>query len=68
MIRQKKLSIRAVAAKLVGGKPLAHKLREDGSLAVIGPDGRKFRFTVDQVGAARAPEGSAETKQDAKAG
>jgi len=68
MAKRKKLSIRAIAARLVGGKPLAYKLREDGSLAVIGPDGRKFCFTVDQVGAARMPEGSAETKQDAKAG
>jgi hypothetical protein len=31
---------------LVGGKPLAHVFHpEDGSLVVIGPNGKKFRFS-----------------------
>jgi hypothetical protein len=68
MSKQKKLTIQAVAARLVGGKPVAHKLREDGSLAVIGPDGRKFCFSADQVRAAREPEDSVGTKQDEKDG
>jgi hypothetical protein len=68
MARQKKLTIRAAAARLVGGKPKAHKLREDGSLAVIAPDGRKFVFTPDQVGAVRAPDNADESKHAKKVG
>jgi hypothetical protein len=49
---------KSIAVKLVGGKPLACKLREDGSLVVIGPDGRKAKFTAEQVRAAAQTEDS----------
>ncbi len=68
MARNKKLTIRAAAAKLAGGKPIAYKLREDGSLAVIGPGGRKFCFSADEVLAARMPDDCDESKPAKKVG
>lgn len=40
--------------KLIAGKPLAFRRREDGSLVVIGGDGRKFNFSSSEVAAAEA--------------
>ena len=42
-----------IAAALVGGEPLDYSLKEDGTLVVIAPNGQKFRFTSEQVGAAQ---------------
>ena len=61
MARKRSVNNKRVAARLVGSKPLAYKLREDGVLVVIGEDGRKSTFTPDQVRAARKTEDSAET-------
>ncbi len=68
MGKQKKISIRAAAARLVGGKPKAHKLLPDGSLVVIGPDGRKVCFSADEVRTVRTPEDGDESKPIKKAG
>lgn len=38
-----------IAAALVGGTPLAYKTYPDGSLVVIGPTGKKCKFTPAQV-------------------
>jgi hypothetical protein len=38
-----------IAAKLVGGSPLSHKLYADGTLVVIDPTGKKSCFTRQQV-------------------
>ena len=38
-----------IAAKLVGGEPLAYKLYPSGNLVVISPDGKKFTFTPDMI-------------------
>ena len=43
-----------LAAALVGGTPMAFKAYPDGSLVVIGPSGKKFRFTPQQVEKAQA--------------
>jgi len=54
--RKKRISTNSVAARLVGGKPLALKLHADGSLVVIRPDGRKAHFDAAQVRAAGQAE------------
>jgi hypothetical protein len=56
MARRKTISIDRVAAKLVGGKPLATHRRPDGTLVVIGPAGRKRTFTSKQVQQVRRAE------------
>lgn len=38
-----------LAAALVGGTPMAFKAYPDGSYVVIGPDGKKFCFTSQEV-------------------
>lgn len=38
-----------IAAKLVGGSPLSHKLYADGTLVVIDSTGKKRCFTRQQV-------------------
>jgi hypothetical protein len=38
-----------LAAVLVGGTPMAFKPYPDGSFVVIGPNGKKFRFTSQDV-------------------
>ena len=43
-----------LAAALVGGTPMAFKAYPDGSLVVIGPDGKKSRFTQEAVEKAKA--------------
>jgi len=53
MPRKKTPDTGSLAAKLVGGRPLDFHLRKDGSLVVIGPEGRKYRFTAAQVRAAQ---------------
>jgi len=58
----------SIAAKLVGGKPLAYKLREDGSLVVIGPDGCKLQFSAAQVRAAAQADDSKLKKKRRAAG
>ena len=42
-----------IAAQLIGSAPLDYSHKEDGSLVVIAPNGQKFRFTSEQVGAAQ---------------
>jgi len=48
---------RHIAVKLVGGEPMAYKSYEDGSLVVIGPNGKKYKFTKEQVAQAAVPQG-----------
>ncbi|MDY6846975.1 MAG: hypothetical protein SVP52_07555 [Chloroflexota bacterium] len=43
------INFKAIAEKLVNGKPLAFKNYPDGSLVVIAPTGQKFKFTPEQV-------------------
>ncbi|MBG0770502.1 MAG: hypothetical protein H0S82_02280 [Anaerolineaceae bacterium] len=38
-----------VVAKLVGGEPLDYHQRPDGTLVVIGPEGRKWVFTAEEL-------------------
>jgi hypothetical protein len=57
MAGKKKLTINAVAARLAGGKPMAYKLRQDGAMVIVGPQGRKSFFTPDEVQAARQVTG-----------
>ena len=38
-----------IADFLTEGKPLAHALRFDGSLAVVAANGQKFIFTPEEV-------------------
>ena len=54
MARRKSIAIEKVAARLAGGDPLAWHQREDGSLVVIGPAGRKFVYTAAAVRKAAA--------------
>ena len=42
-----------LAAVLVGGTPMAFKAYSDGSMVVIGPDGKKFRYTPPEVDSAK---------------
>lgn len=53
MARRKGDPIGKVAAYLVGGNPLALVQRMNGTLVVIGPDGRKLAFTAAEVRKAR---------------
>lgn len=48
---------KSIAANLVSGEPLAYKPYPDGSLVVIGPSGKKYKFTPEQVDVA-APKPS----------
>lgn len=47
-----KIDYAAVAFSLTGGKPLAFKAKEDGSLVVIAHTGQKFIFSAEQVSVA----------------
>ncbi|QRN82160.1 hypothetical protein JR338_06840 [Chloroflexota bacterium] len=49
MARRKTNPIEKVAAALVGGTPLDYLQRVDGTLVVIGPEGRKVVFTAAEV-------------------
>jgi hypothetical protein len=49
-----KINYAELAADLVNGTPMAFKAYPDGSLVVIGPDGRKFCFSALQVEQAQA--------------
>lgn len=49
MARSKTNPIEKVAAALVGGEPLDYAQRADGTLVVIGPEGRKVVFTAAEV-------------------
>ncbi len=42
-----------IASTLVGGTPLDFSLKADGSLVVIAPNGQKFKFSPEQVDAAK---------------
>ena len=42
-----------IAAALVGGEPLDFSLKADGTLVVIAPNGQKFKFSPEQVDAAK---------------
>jgi len=42
-----------IAAQLIGSNPLDCSHKDDGSLVVIAPNGQKFKFTFDQVEAAK---------------
>jgi hypothetical protein len=39
---------RVLAKRLLGDKPVAWMRRQDGILVVIGPDGRKHLFSIQQ--------------------
>ncbi len=65
MTRKQRMQIKTIARRLVKGKPLAYALREDGTLVVIGPAGRKYLFDAEQVRAAQttgANAGSAKSR------
>jgi hypothetical protein len=47
---------RQIAIKLVGGEPMDYKSYDDGSLVVIGPAGKKYKFSKEQVAQAAAPQ------------
>lgn len=49
------------AKRLTGGDPLAYDLKKDGTLVVIAHDGKKFRFSSDQVKAILAPKTASKT-------
>lgn len=49
MARRKSIAIAKVAARLAGGEPLDWRQREDGSLVVIGPAGRKLVYSAAEV-------------------
>ena len=49
MARRKTNPMDKVVAKLVGGKPMDYQQRPDGTLVVIGPEGRKREFTAEEV-------------------
>jgi len=69
MARKRRIMMKTVAARLVHGQPMSFALRKDGTLAIIGPDGRKSIFTADQVRAAsRVAESSDSTKKDQEDG
>ncbi len=42
-----------IASTLVGGTPLDFSLKADGTLVVIAPNGQKFKFSPEQVDAAK---------------
>lgn len=58
-----KMKAADLAAQFVGGTPLAFQLRSDGSMVVIGSDGRKQTFTAAEV---RAAQRKAEKMTDGK--
>lgn len=62
MARRKTNPIEKVAAVLVDGNPLDYAQRADGTLVVIGPEGRKVIFTVAEVRKAVAKEKAEATK------
>jgi hypothetical protein len=44
-----KIDYKKIASILTAGEPMAFKAYPDGSLVVIAHDGKKHRFTADQV-------------------
>lgn len=58
-----KMQAADLAGQLAGGKPLAFQLRPDGSMVVIGADGRKQTFTPAEV---RTAQKKAEPTTDGK--
>ena len=44
-----KFDFKHIASLLTGGEPMAFKAFPDGSLVVIAHDGKKHRFTAEQV-------------------
>ena len=62
MARRKTNPIEKVAAALVGGPPLDYAQRADGTLVVIGPNGRKVVFNAAEVRKAGAKQQTDGTK------
>ncbi len=63
------INYKKVASRLTAGDPLSLKAYPDGSLVVIAQDGKKHRFSAEQVKDALlkpAPKATPKTKQTPK--